>query len=569
MLADGKIDSLDTHLEQFKLHDQNRQIDLTNLLREYGQLLDEYRDLKKAYAESSKRVTTKPAVTPTTAATTKPQNSHVLVLIDGNNYIFNDEFLREKEEGGMRAARMLNEAIEKYLQQSAPQACTARIYVKIYADLTNLSKQLARSKVIGFEKRSLSPFSAAFTRAISLFDFIDALDEEGTKFKIREQFKIASEDTSCSHILYAACHDLAYLSQLVPFSGLREKITLVQGARWNPEFHQFNLNVTQFPTIFRWSELSVAPPAEKFTATTAPKQKAVTAVQRPILKTGLATPRKESWRRNGSFSVSDSAFGDLSPSETNGFNEQDRVGWEERSAYTQTVNGGPSKPQKDSQLCKYFQKGSCRFGNKCNFQHVQKGLDDVNASTPSSSQAYLASLQPSQLSIERTNISSMLPAAPIPGFIPLNKSQQRIDPALPFPSSSAWKIYNARFAKAKPCNTFHLQQRCSSFNCSFDHSDLEPEAKQVLEYVVRCNPCPRKGECRKRDCFYGHLCQKDGCDGQGGQGPKACRFKTLLHYRAEECKVASLVPAEVNSVAGDGVGMGGVELVDGENLMMW
>jgi len=29
MLADGKIDSLDTHLEQFKLNDQARQNDLT------------------------------------------------------------------------------------------------------------------------------------------------------------------------------------------------------------------------------------------------------------------------------------------------------------------------------------------------------------------------------------------------------------------------------------------------------------------------------------------------------------------------------------------------------------
>ena len=53
----------------------------------------------------------------------------------------------------MRAARMLNEAIEKYLQQNAPQAHAVRIHVKIYADLTNLSKQLAKSKIIDLEKR--------------------------------------------------------------------------------------------------------------------------------------------------------------------------------------------------------------------------------------------------------------------------------------------------------------------------------------------------------------------------------------------------------------------------------
>jgi hypothetical protein len=98
---------------------------------------------------------------------------------------FNDELIRDKEEGGMRAARMMNDAVEKYLQQSVPEARTSRIVVRIYADLTNLSKQLAKSKLTGLEKRSLGAFSAAFTRTISSFDFVDALDEEGTKFKIR------------------------------------------------------------------------------------------------------------------------------------------------------------------------------------------------------------------------------------------------------------------------------------------------------------------------------------------------------------------------------------------------
>lgn len=36
---------------------------------------------------------------------------------------------------------------------------------------------------------------------------------------------------------------------------MRNKITLVQGAGFNNDFHAFTLNVTQFPTIFRWSEL--------------------------------------------------------------------------------------------------------------------------------------------------------------------------------------------------------------------------------------------------------------------------------------------------------------------------
>jgi hypothetical protein len=60
----------------------------------------------------------------------------------------------------------------------------------------------------------------------------------------------------------------------------------------------------------------------------------------------------------------------------------------------------------------------------------------------------------------------------------------------------------------------------------------------VLEYVVKCSPCPKKGECRAGDCFYGHICQKDGCQGQ----MKGCRMKADLH--SVDPKFASMVPAD-------------------------
>lgn len=148
----------------------------------------------------------------------------------------------------MRAARMLTDVVEKLLREH-PQARDSRVVVRIYADVTNLSKQLAKAKLIGLEKRSIMSFAAGFTRAMAHFDFVDALDEEGTRFKIRgtsggdqmssekllqtdedgldqiqasslkgtdvstEAFKIAAEDTACSHILFAACHGKCYAIQ--------------------------------------------------------------------------------------------------------------------------------------------------------------------------------------------------------------------------------------------------------------------------------------------------------------------------------------------------------------------
>jgi hypothetical protein len=58
--------------------------------------------------------------------------------------------------------------------------------VRIYANLQGLSKASARSNLCGGEARALAPFSASFTRAQELFDFVDAGDKkEGADFKIR------------------------------------------------------------------------------------------------------------------------------------------------------------------------------------------------------------------------------------------------------------------------------------------------------------------------------------------------------------------------------------------------
>lgn len=90
----------------------------------------------------------------------------------------------------MRAARMLNEAVEGYLRDTLPnklvQGC--RIVVRIYADLISLSKRAARAQLSGMELRSLSSFAAGFNRTINFFDFVDTLDEEGTRFKIRGEY---------------------------------------------------------------------------------------------------------------------------------------------------------------------------------------------------------------------------------------------------------------------------------------------------------------------------------------------------------------------------------------------
>ena len=164
-----------------------------------------------------------------------------------------------------------------------------------------------------------------------------------------EQFQVASEDSNCRHILYAACHDHSYLSQLVPYSGLREKITLVQGAGWNPAFHQFNLNITQFPTLFRWSGLPGTTPTPKALPTNGAAPAKTKPIQKPTPLPPSTHPShlQDSWRSpktNGTHSI----YGnnDFSPTESNGSGVMGSI-WE---------NMSPSSPKNGEEVCKYFQK---------------------------------------------------------------------------------------------------------------------------------------------------------------------------------------------------------------------
>jgi hypothetical protein len=179
-----------------------------------------------------------------------------------------------------------------------------------------------------------------------------------------EQFNMASEDKSCTHILFAACHDSAYLSQLVPLSGIRDKVTLVQGAGWNSEF-QYNLNVTQFPTVFRWSELPTSVLSTKAAPTNGsvtPKPNAAPKKSVPNVPTG---PRQNDPRANNVISSNSAVMeSDGVPIGTNGFNTSN------------SVNPKTSGAHKSSQQpCKYFQKVESYSGTI--FLHANQVRDIV------------------------------------------------------------------------------------------------------------------------------------------------------------------------------------------------
>ena len=171
---------------------------------------------------------------------------------------------------------------------------------------------------------------------------------------------MGAEDEACNHILFAGCHDTSYLPQLVPFSGLRNKITLLQGAGFSSEFHQFSLNVHQFPTVFRWSELpSSTPPAKpQVNGNATPSKLAKTGRENAYSPGALRTDSR--WNNSNSTPLydSESAFGGADhPSPMTGSSFADTsttLPWRSKTETPQL-----NSPQKNSTApCKYHQRVS-------------------------------------------------------------------------------------------------------------------------------------------------------------------------------------------------------------------
>lgn len=111
----------------------------------------------------------------------------MLVLVDGDGYLFKDSLVKAGSDGGITAANLLSDSIKDLIHdQVGGQGEHCRIMVRIYSNLLGLSKALARSGLVGHEARALSPFTASFTRAQELFDWVDSDNKkEGADFKIR------------------------------------------------------------------------------------------------------------------------------------------------------------------------------------------------------------------------------------------------------------------------------------------------------------------------------------------------------------------------------------------------
>ncbi|KAI1821054.1 hypothetical protein F4861DRAFT_25177 [Xylaria intraflava] len=484
MLTEKEIDDAARKLADFRTRSAEE-----DFLQQYADLLVSYKRLKSDYEEEKAGRERYKQI-----ARNQEQNPFVLLLVDGDGYIFNDEYLRQGADGGLQAAHHLNNVIKKSLQAKDLENC--HVMVRIYANLANLSRALAKHGLSTADKRSLAPFVASFNRSYGLMDFVDAGElKENADFKIRALLDLYAENAQCKHIYFAACHDVGYLSDLTRFRGDRPRVTLVRssGLLFHDQFLRLDLGVEELPGIFR----------------TVPLDGAITHTKP---NTG----------------------GDLMQHTS--------------SAVSSITTNTPYQPPgswEHQKICQFYQAGKCRFGAECKNAHVDGKLP-ISANLPkhpSSSQMsrqanankeFLNGNGRSKPSIitspfEFNQLVYQLPRkSDIPdGRVAVNKNLHRLDAYIPPPTQAASARLRELSSIRKFCNNKQLTNNCLNEACDYEHKPLTGELLPALEWLSRSLPCAKRGACRNSNCVLGHICQNTECQYHGGK--VKCKLPETVH----------------------------------------
>ncbi|KAF5230810.1 hypothetical protein FANTH_13703 [Fusarium anthophilum] len=408
MLPDATIDSAAERLAEFR---NNNALD--DILSQYAVLIEDYKRLKSDYEEEREGRERYKQL-----ARGQERNPFALVVVDGDGYIFGERFFKDGEEGGSRAAKQLNNSIKDSLRRKGLESC--EVMVRIYANLTGLSKALCKNGLAGAEKRSFSSFTAGFNRSYGLADFIDAGElKENADFKVKAILRLYADNAQCKHIYFAACHDVGYVSDLIPFRGNRERSTLIRtpSALFHKEFHRLGMNVEELPGVFRYVPLTYASSTAQAKTSLTPSNNISKFVSVPYINPTI--------KRN-----------------TNDENS----------------------------VCSFYVQGNCRYSSGCKFSHVDSKTSSQNntpsSSTMGSSTKNLTSDWRWGFSITKSNIESLPRKDDIPdGHVAINAAEDRLDAYLTPPDPEAARCLKTLSEEKRFCNNAQLYNSCESDNC--------------------------------------------------------------------------------------------------------
>ncbi|KAL2266712.1 hypothetical protein VTJ83DRAFT_6064 [Remersonia thermophila] len=493
MLTDQEIERANAQLAQFRTDDE-----LSRILDQYAVLIESYKRLKSDYEEEREAREKYKRM-----ARDQERNPFVLVLVDGDGYVFKDSLLGKRTDGGSEAAQLLNDEVKASLRRRGLEHC--QVMIRIYANVHGLSKALSKMGVVSTESRSMAPFIASFNRSYGLTEFIDAGQlKENADFKLRALLRLYAENSQCKHIYFAACHDVGYISELTPYTGHSSRFTLVDapGVRFHDEFRKLGMGIEEFRNVFRDTPIDTALPYRN-----AGGVNGVNGVY------GGASTEKPTL----------SAAKTAASASSSGRKEDEKKG-EKKDA------------RKDDKKapCVFYAMGKCRYNTECRMSHASPP-SDANSDAGHSTGWVPSGSPPGTPTTPGASVDAPGPLANLPrkvnvprGYVPVNCDDHRLDCYLEPVTTAVETRLRKRIEQKKLCNAYHLANFCGSGDrCEFDHEPLEADLLAALERLARAHPCPRRGACRVEGCTHGHICQNLKCRYHGGK--EYCRIPPAAH----------------------------------------
>lgn len=283
-------------------------------------------------------------------------------------------------------------------------------------------------------------------------------------------FRLFAGLNQCRHIYFAGCHDAGYLSLLTPYKGRSDFITLLKAASFHKDFETLGLPIKELPSVFMSTRLDASNPT--VAAKNEPTASGL-AVKRPLCETFQKVLSLPSSRLAWLLTELQA----LRESNDDSIDERTRpdpvlTNKEDASDNSHVTSPGVGHPE-----------------------------DYITANLP-----------------QRSSMTER--------YIPINKFGERLDFFCPRPTENSFEEYRHRTEQQKVCNSYHLSGKCSKKDCQYGHGSVSESVIEVLRYMMIQYPCSRLGACRSISCFFGHLCQKPGCN---AVGKRQCRFIQHAH----------------------------------------
>ncbi|KAL6703536.1 hypothetical protein ACN47E_009561 [Coniothyrium glycines] len=496
LAADGsdEIATLNHRHEQFKLHDQDRSSFMSEVITRYDFLHQQYQSLVLQRESEQKWLLQWQAEKSQYEHMIKSmqramaENPFVTILIDGDGMVFVNEFLREGEQGGRRAASALYDAVQNFIEKDTMDIpLESRLICRIYANIRGLSEVLVRIGVIPAVS-VFDDFVRGFAAAKPLFEFIDVgPGKDRADVKIIESFKIFSHDYHCRRVLFGGSHDNGYartLEQYYDKTEMLNKVVLLEGVPFEKELVTLPYSTKKFPGIFRETKISTLnggpsyfmPVQQRMAMENSPKAIGVSA--------GLSS-RSPAPGPSPSPALLDSPL--------------------PARAMMANIPRTPS----NSTLASDGYPGLKMAATVMNSWAV------AAAKPPPSAPAALAYRPASREEV-----------------IARNRAGQRVDP----PCKDYDKIEVDRIKKIKMCNVHFLRKECPfDTSCTHLHA-YKPTDQEIatLRLVARMAPCINGSGCQDIKCIYGHCCPAPHAKNHiKGNKPcifgESCKFPIELH----------------------------------------